>query len=111
MLWGIVVEQVHVHAALYGKPIEDHLAWSSKRELGPIALCELELGLQDEHIILGSAGLWSIVTADDAMLRSHFFVKVGISFTARTLCLKDRQFGGLAVANTTGCIRVRVWAF
>lgn len=37
---------------------------------------ELPATVYHEHIILGSAGLWQNVTADDAALRSHFYVKV-----------------------------------
>lgn len=29
-----------------------------------------------EHLLLGSAGLWHTLTAEDAALRSHFLLKV-----------------------------------
>lgn len=32
-----------------------------------------------ESIILGSAGLWQSLTAEDAVLRSHFFLKVSLN--------------------------------
>ena len=61
-------------------PVEDlfteEISKHSGGDVGPVHLKEYDLNVRDEHIILGDGGLWSMISADDAVLRSHFFVKV-----------------------------------
>lgn len=58
----------------YGK--SKPLAWTGPRELGPLHIVSQHLTVIHEHIILGSAGFWSMLSANDAVLLSHFMTKV-----------------------------------
>ena len=43
---------------------------------GTIHTAKIALSERHEQIILGSAGLWSLLSADDAVLYGHFLLKV-----------------------------------
>ena len=63
-------------ADLYNKCSKQPLQWTGQRELGHVHTTEQRVTVIHEHVILGSAGFWDLLSVDDAVLRSHFFVKV-----------------------------------
>ena len=63
-------------ADLYNKCSKQPLQWTGQRELGHVHTTEQQVTVIHEHVILGSAGFWDLLSVDDAVLRSHFFVKV-----------------------------------
>jgi len=51
-------------------------AWGGPQQLAPASITVHPATVVHEHIIIGSAGFWTHLSAEDAVLRSHFFVKV-----------------------------------
>jgi hypothetical protein len=54
-------------------------AWSGPQQMAAASISVHPATVVHEHIIIGSAGFWTHLSADDAVLRSHFFVKVAPS--------------------------------
>ena len=63
-------------ADAYNKAKQGTVTWNGPCELGNVDVGVEPITVLHEHIILGSSGLWALLSANDACLRSHFFVKV-----------------------------------
>ena len=50
--------------------------WNGPQQLATVYVTVQPATVVHEHIIIGSEGFWTHMSADDAVLRSHFFVKV-----------------------------------
>lgn len=63
----------------YGRAHPDEALWRQGNAIVPAVYARVtchKLSVCDEHLVLGAAGFWREISADDAALRAHFHKKV-----------------------------------
>lgn len=73
--------------------------------MGDVLVSAQQLTVLDENIVLGSAGFWSLLSADDAALRSHFTVKVPSAALSNSVSAHSRCFPPSKRRSSAGQLR------